>query len=149
MAGLAVDQPLERGVGLDHRGVNAHIAALDQAVLLQGAKDQNKNLVINLHAQAGADDRQGGMVRGVAGQVIAQEGPDGNGILAALGNAPLAGNILEETNHEHLEIHHRVNARTTASVVVVSSLAEPPDFRGERKRLERLVKLDVKGSARR
>ena len=44
------------------------------------------------------------MIRGHPGQIVAEESANRKGITAPFGDAPLAGDVLKETNHEHLEV---------------------------------------------
>ena len=55
--GVAIDQALERGVGFNHGSIDPDIAAPYQPMVLQGLQDQQKDLLIDVFAQAGADDR--------------------------------------------------------------------------------------------
>ena len=48
---IAVDEGLERRIGCDDRRLNPEVLAFAQAVLLQGAQNEDKDLVINLLAQ--------------------------------------------------------------------------------------------------
>lgn len=46
------------------------------------------------------------------GQIAAQERTDGDGITAPFGDAPLAGDVFKEADHEHFEIDDGINAWT-------------------------------------
>src|ERR1017187_2655146 len=117
---VAVDEALERGIGLDDRSINADVLAFEQTVLVQGTEDNQKDFVINLFPQPLADDRQGGMVRGRLGQIVAEESANGDGITTTFGNTPFTGDVFEETDLEHFEIDDRVNAWTASSVHRIS-----------------------------
>ena len=89
------------------------------------------------------------MNRGRPGQVVTKESADGDRIIAKCGNATLAGDVLEEAHHEHLEIDDGVNARTAPAGRRISGGAEKTGLRSEPEGLKSLVEFDIKrGSGR-
>ena len=103
-----------------------------------------KDFVVNLLTQPLADDRQSGMVRGRPGQIVAQESADRDGITTTFGDAPLAGDVFEETDHEHFEIDDRVNAWTASSGFRIGGSAQRTGLSREVERAESLVEFGIK-----
>ena len=54
------------------------------------------------------------MIRRAFGEAVAEEAANGQAVGAAAGAAALAADVLEEADHEHFEIHHRVDAGAAA-----------------------------------
>ena len=105
-----------------------------------------ENLLKYRPLQPLADNREAGVVGRLLRQVIVEKLANGNGIGAAGGDGALAGNVLEEADHHHLEIDDRVDARTARAALVVGGGAEPADLLGEAKGVEGVVELGVKGA---
>ena len=57
LLGVAVDEFAQRGVGLDDAGVDAKVAAFEQAVAAQAPEDEIEGVLIDFLAEAVADDR--------------------------------------------------------------------------------------------
>src|ERR1035437_5116257 len=142
---VEVDEALERGIGLDDRSIDADVLAYEQTMLVQGAEDKDKDFVINLLTKPLADDRQSGMIRGPLGQIVAEESANRDGIAATLGDTPFAGDVFEETDHEHFEIDDWVNAWAAPSVHRVGGSAQRTGLGREVEGVESLVKFGIKG----
>ena len=79
-----------------------------------------------------------------AGQRVAQERADRNGITATFGDATLATNVFKETDHEHFEIDNRVNARTASPVGRIGGGAKRTSLPLEIERVESFLEFGVK-----
>ena len=88
------------------------------------------------------------MLGGALGQVIAQEKSDGNGIVTAFSDAPLAGNIFKEANHEHFEIDRRIHAGTAQVIIRIGWGADLSGLLGKLERSQRLLQFGVEGRGR-
>lgn len=113
LRGVAVDQFAQRGIGLDHAGIDAQMAALEQAVFEQAAQHQLQRRLVGLGAEPPADHAQTRTIRGGFLQPVAEAQRERVG--SAAGDSALPRKVFEEADHEHLEIGGRADARATAA----------------------------------
>src|SRR6266446_5975033 len=119
-------------VGFHHAAVNPQLASARQPVLAQRLEEHPVNGLEWLEAQPFANHAQAGMIRGLLGEVAARIPANRQAVGAATRDGPLAGQVLEESHREHLQIHHRIDAGPPAFARVrVGRLADGPDLPGE------------------
>lgn len=145
---VAVDQSAQRSVGFAHGGIDAQILPAQEAVLAQGLHGQRENLLMNLQPQPLADDRKAGMVGRLLLQRIIEKGPDGQRVGAPRRDGPLAGQVFEETNRDHIQLDDRIDARTARARLIVGRRTQRPHFFGKPKRLQGLVEPRVESRFR-
>lgn len=84
------------------------------------------------------------MIRGGFGQRVAEERADRDGITTTLGDATLATNVLEETDHEHFEVDNWVDAGAAPPVCRIGGRAKRTSFPREIERIESLFEFGEK-----
>lgn len=139
----------ETGVGFDDGAVKTEVAAFEQLVVEEGLQHDFQGGLIDFPAQTGADDRKRGVVGGAFGEIVAEEGTQGEAVLATAGDGPLAGEVFEEADHEHLEVNRRVDPWTPARAgLAVGGAADFSHRFGKPDLSERFVQFAVEGSGR-
>src|SRR5690606_5727489 len=120
-------------------------------LLPQGPKYNSEGRLVDLAREALADHGEARVVRRALAYRVVQERPDGERVGTAGGNGTLAREVLEEADHEHLEVDLRVDARLAAlgRVHVVEGLGEASDLITEAALGEHLIELLVERVRRR
>ena len=142
-------------IGLHHAAVDAQLASPQQPVRVQRRQPFGPELMAEgqhhvdgfqlLHTQPVPDDGETALVGRRLLQRIAQEAPRAQAVLAPRGNRTLPGQVLKESDHQHLQIHHRVDAGPPAPRRVrISRLADRPHLAGELHPVQRGVEPPVK-----
>ena len=80
----------QRGIGLDHAGVDAEVAAFEQAVAVKRAQDELERRLEDLRAEPAADDRKAGVVGRFLFKSVAEEGTQRERVGTAAGDRTLA-----------------------------------------------------------
>lgn len=145
--GVAVNEFAQRGIGLDHAGVDAEVAALEQAVAVKRAQDELERRLEDLRAEPAAADRKAGVVRRFLFKPVAEEGAKRERVGAVAGDRTLARKVLEEPDHEHLEIDGGVDSRRAAlGSVCLGWAADLTDAGGEADAFQSGVEFAVEGA---
>src|SRR4030095_17014211 len=78
-------------------------------------------------------------------QPVAQKRPDREAVLTARGNRSFARQVLKKPDHEHLQIHHRINPGSSAPArFAIGRRTQRPDLSRKIHRGQMLVELAVK-----
>ena len=120
LLGVAIDQSAQRGVGFHHRGVHPQMLAPHQPMGLERRQNQNEDLLVNLRPQPLANLGETRMLRASSRSAQTQETPaPPSSRRSTLSDGPFTGQILKKADHQHLQIHHRVDAGLSHSALVV------------------------------
>ena len=115
LLGVAMLQRAQARVGLDDTAVDAQLAPAQKPVLAQRPQQHAVDRLELFERKPLADDREAAVIRRRLLQPVAEESARTQAVVAPRGDRPLAGQVLEEADHEHLEIHHRIDARPSAA----------------------------------
>ncbi len=88
LPGVPVDQPAQGRIGFHHRGIDAHIPAPQQTMLLERRQNQGEDLFVNRAVQPLPNDRKTGVIGRRFGKFIVQELADRNRIGAPARQSP-------------------------------------------------------------
>ncbi len=146
---IAMHQSPQRRIGLDDRRINPQMFAAQQPVRAQGLQGQGEDPLINVQAQALADDRETGVIGGLLIQLVIEKRADRHRIGAARRNGAFARQIFEKPDHDHLKVNDRIYAGTAGARLLVGRDADRTHFRGKSEGLQGLVELGVEGGFRR
>src|SRR5437868_13224091 len=98
-----------------------------------------------LQRQPLPNHRKAALLRRRFRQVVAEKLPDSTRIITPRRNRTLTGKVLEETNHQHFEVNHRIDAQPPSlALVSIMWKAKSPDLFRESERLQGFVQLLVK-----
>src|SRR2546428_136038 len=83
------------------------------------------------------------MLRRLLIQFVFKKRPNRHRIAAASRNGPFTGQVFKKTNHNHLEVNHRINARSAHPTLVIGRGTQRANLRGKPKTFQGFLQLAV------
>lgn len=112
---------------------------MGQSELMQHGKNKVENRVMHLDGQSLAKAGQGGMIRGVLGEIIAEKTSNRERIHAARSNGAFSRQFLEKPDQQHIEAYNGIDTGIAAVGIGVMRSAEDAAFPWEIQFLEQSI----------
>ena len=122
-------QSAQTRIGFDHTGIDPQMPPLEKPVSLKRREHHLENPLVNLRSQPLPNHTQAAVIGRSLFQPVSQKRPHREAVLTARRDRSFAAQVLKKTHHEHLEIHHRINPRSSATALfTIGRLAQRPDL---------------------
>jgi hypothetical protein len=137
---VAMLQRAEARVGFDDAAVDPQLASAQKSVRPQRPQQYDVNRIQHIHSESVADDAHAAVIRCRFLQPVAEKTARTQAILTPRRDRAVARQVFEKADHEHFQIHHRIDARPAAARSIrIHRRANRPHLPCEIHPLQRLI----------